>query len=104
MVWDPRAVEQFRPPARPVWVRLDALFPRDDGTRGQAVIDGLELSGNTRGIQLGWKRGSTGEWLAVVNYAIGYADGRRQSTVWNEQLVPAAAISPREDNHPLAGH
>jgi hypothetical protein len=86
-----------------VWVRLDVLFPRDDTSWGQAVIDGLELSGTTRGIQLGWKRSSTGEWLAVVNYAIRRADGQGEPTIWNEQLVPAAAISPREDNRPLTG-
>lgn len=92
-----------RPATHAVWVRLDTLFPRDNTIRGQAVIDGLELSGNVRGILLGWKRGASGQWLGVVNYAVHYADGRRQTAIWNEQLVPAAAISPREDNHPLGG-
>lgn len=89
-----------RPPTRTVWVHLDQLFDHDPA-RDQAVVDGLELTGRARGILLGWKRGSRGDWLAVVNYQIHYADGRRQPTVWSEQLVPAAAVSLRDDNHPL---
>lgn len=95
-----KTARRDHPPTEPVWVRLDVLFAHDPA-RHQAVVDGLELSGNARGLLLGWKRGSLGDWLAVVNYQIHYADGRAQSTIWHEQLIPASAISPREDNHPL---
>jgi hypothetical protein len=89
-----------RPATRPVWVHLDQLFAQDPA-RHQAVVYGLRLTGRVRGILLGWKRGSTGEWLAVVNYEIHYADGRPETTIWSEQLVPSAAVSPRDDNKPL---
>lgn len=89
-----------RPATRPVWVDLDVLFAHDQ-SRHQAVVHGLSLTGRSRGILLGWKRGSLGDWLAVVNYQIHHADGRAQPTIWSEQLVPAAAVTPRDDNRPL---
>jgi hypothetical protein len=85
---------------RPVWVQLDRLFAHDPAV-DQAVVEGLDLTGRTRGMLLGWKRGSRGDWLAVVNYQISYADGRTQPTTWREQLLPADAVSPRSDSVPL---
>jgi hypothetical protein len=86
--------------ARPVWVDLDALFAHDPAGN-QAVVDGLDLTGRTRGLLLEWRRGARGDWLGVVNYQIHYADGRPQPTIWSEQLVPATALSPRTDSVPL---
>lgn len=88
------------PYARPVWVHLDLLFGHDPA-RDQAVVDGLELTGRARGMLLGWRRGSRGDWLGVVTYQIHYADGRPQPTVWSEQLVPVTALSKRADLVPL---
>jgi hypothetical protein len=88
------------PDARPVWVNLDLLFGRDPAC-DQAVVDGLELSGRTRGMLLRWRRGSRGDWLGVVTYQIHYADGRPQPTLWSEQLVPVTALSQRADLVPL---
>lgn len=88
------------PYARPVWVQLDQLFGNDPA-HDQAVVDGLDLTGRTRGMLLGWRRGSRGDWLGVVTYQIRYADGRAQVTVWSEQLVPVVALSKRADLVPL---
>ncbi|MBA2323047.1 MAG: hypothetical protein H0V92_03150 [Pseudonocardiales bacterium] len=85
------------PATQTVWVQLDRLFAHDPA-RDQAVVEGLDLTGRARGMLLGWKRGSRGDWLAVVNYQIHYADGRPQPTIWREQLVPADAVSPRADS------
>ncbi len=88
------------PRARAVWVHLDTLFEHDP-TRDQAVVDGLDLTGRARGMLLSWRRGSRGDWLGVVTYQIQHADGRPGPTLWTEQLVPSAALSPRTDSVPL---
>jgi hypothetical protein len=88
------------PDARPVWVHLDLLFDHD-AARDQAVVDGLDLTGRTRGMLLGWRRGSRGDWLGIVTYQIHYADGRPQPTLWSDQLVPVTALSKRADLAPL---
>ncbi|MGQ0480975.1 MAG: hypothetical protein ACT4O0_08110 [Pseudonocardia sp.] len=83
-----------------MWVDLDQLFAHGSA-RDQAVFYGLALTGRARRLLLDWHRGSRGDWLGVVNYQIHYADGRPQPMIWTEQLLPAAALSPRTDSVPL---
>lgn len=85
----------------PVWVRLDALFPRDPAGSWRTVPDGLDPQGAVPGFLSGWFRTVDGRWLGVVNYAVPYADGRRNRVLLRDQLVPAEAMSPRADHDPL---
>jgi hypothetical protein len=84
-----------------VWVRLDVLFPRDPAGSWRTVPDGLDPRGNVRGLLSGWFRTVDGRWLGVVNYAVPYADGRRERVMLRDQLVPAEAMSERADHDPL---
>lgn len=80
---------------RPVWVRLDLLFPRDPDAPTRTVIDGLDPVGDVPGFLVRWERTETGAWLAIVHYAIPYADGRARRFSLKRQLVPATAVRPR---------
>lgn len=84
-----------------VWVRLDAVYPRDPDAARQTVPDGVDLHGTVRGLLSGWLRRSEGEWLGVVNFRVPYADGRRSNLLLCDQLVPAEALSPRDGNEPI---
>lgn len=84
---------------RPVWVDLDKLFW--GAASDQAVFDGLDITGRTRGLLYRWLRSSRGDWMAEVNFQIFYSDGRPEPTVWYRQLVPGYALSPRDNNLPL---
>lgn len=81
--------------ATPVWVRLDRLFPRPEDAPRRVVIDGLDLLGDVPGFLVRWERAAQGEWLAVVNYSIRYADGRSRQYSATQQLVPAHIVRPR---------
>jgi hypothetical protein len=48
-------------------------------------------------------RAGLGDWLGVVSYQLHYADGRPQTVIFNEQLVPFYALQPRTDKTPLGG-
>ena len=87
--------------ARAVWVHLDRLFPEDPDLRSQVVVDGLDLSRRARGLLTRWWRGSRGQWLGEVTYTMHFIDGRENTLLWRDQLVPAFALTPRADNRPL---
>ncbi|GAB3437400.1 hypothetical protein [Actinophytocola sediminis] len=89
------------PDLTPVWVRLDVTFPRGPDAPRRTVPDGLDLHGNVRGLLSGWLRRKEGDWLGVVNFAVPYADGRRNGPFLRDQLVPAEALTPRRDHEPL---
>jgi hypothetical protein len=44
-----------------------------------------------------------GDWLGVVSYQLHYADGRPQTVIFNEQIVPFYALQPRTDKTRSAG-
>lgn len=85
-------------PARltPVWVQLDALNVRVPGQPSHFVPDGLDMTGQVAGLLSGWHRTAKGDWLAIVNFSVPYADGRRHKLRISGQLVPAYALRPRE--------
>lgn len=86
------------------WVHLELLHPRPAPGDRRVVIDGLDWSGRVRGILVRWLRTADGAWFGVVTYELGYADGRRHGwLLLREQLVPASALSRRDDGKPLSG-
>lgn len=89
------------PMLTPAWVRLDEVFPRHPDDPLVVVPDGLDTSGSVPAWVSGWFRAATGEWLAVVNFKIRYADGRRDEVMLHDQLVHSRALRPREDHQPL---
>lgn len=78
-----------------VWVHLELLCPRPPDDRRRVVIDGLDFTSRVPGVLVRWLRTGDGGWLGVVNYAVGHVDGRRGVQWFNEQLVPAWALSER---------
>ncbi len=82
------------PRARPVWIDLDVAFPLPRGHRHRTIADGLELSGRVPGMLKRWVRGSQGEWLGLVYVQLRDGAGDIRLTL-DDQLVPAAALSPR---------
>lgn len=80
--------------ARAVWVDLDVAFPLPTGHRRRVIADGLHLTGRVSGMLKRWVRGSRGEWYGVVYLPV--CDGAGEvRLVLDDQLVPAAALSPR---------
>ena len=88
------------PVLTPAWVQLDSLYVPPAGALRHVVPDGLDLVGHVPALVSGWFRDVRGGWLAVVNYHIGYADGRRDRVQLVDQLVPAHALRRRDDNTP----
>jgi hypothetical protein len=80
--------------ARAVWVHLDVAFPLPAGHRRRVVADGLHLTGRAPGTLKRWVRGSQGEWYGLVWVPICDGAGDIRLTL-DDQLVPAAALSPR---------
>jgi hypothetical protein len=80
--------------ARAVWIDLDRAFPLPTDHRQRVIADGLELTGRVPGMLKRWVRGSRGEWYGVVWVRISDGAGDIRMTL-EDQLVPAAALSPR---------
>jgi len=106
--WKPApapAIARFAAPAEvpyahPVWVDLTRLF-RHEPEHARSVYDGLDMTGSARGFLIERVRAGLGDWLGVVNYQLHYTDGRPQPVIFNEQLVPFYALTPRRDKIPL---
>lgn len=81
-------------------MQLEAINIRVPGMPKHVVPDGLDMTGQVRGLLTGWHRSVDGDWLALVNFSIPYADGRRQMHL-SGQLVPAYALRPRETDKNL---
>ncbi len=77
-----------------VWVRLDALLPRDPGTPRRTNGAGLDMTGERPGRLTHWIPAENGDWLARVSFSVPYADGRPPLHL-RDQLVPAYALRPR---------
>lgn len=71
-----------------VGVSLDRLFARPPDASRHVIATGLDLTGEVRGRLHGRFPSVEGDWLGVVNYEIGYADGRREKLYLVDQLVP----------------
>lgn len=82
---------------KPTWVQLDAICVRASAAPINTVADGLDMTGEVRGLLSGWWRTVKGDWLGVVNYTIPYADGRRHRLELRDQLVPLYALRKRDD-------
>lgn len=82
----------------PVWVQLEAINVRVPGMPKHVAPQGLDMSGQVRGLLRRWHRTVDGDWLGIVNFSIPYADGRKDKLKLSDQLVPAYALRPREDD------
>ncbi|MGI5506343.1 hypothetical protein [Lentzea sp. CA-135723] len=80
----------------PVMISLDRLFARPPGAPRHVVETGLDLTGAVPGHLHGRFPSAEGDWLGVVNYSIGYADGRQQIVSLIDQLVPFHTLRLRE--------
>jgi hypothetical protein len=89
------------PGGRNVWVHLDVLWQRPEPRQRRTIVDGLDATGRVPGALQRWVRTSDGLWLGEVHIEIGYIDGRRDRMIVRNQLVPAWALSPRDNGRPL---
>ncbi|MFI6100859.1 hypothetical protein ACIA8G_35365 [Lentzea sp. NPDC051213] len=87
-IWDGDDVHGRRAVLTGVAVSLDRLFARRPGAEKHVIPTGLDLTGVVPGRLHGRFPGVEGDWLGVVNYEIGYADGRRDKLYVADQLVP----------------
>jgi hypothetical protein len=87
-VWEGDSVHGRRAVLTSVSVQLDRLFPGTPGATRHVIPTGLDLTGTTKGRLHGRFPSVDGDWLGVVNYEIGYADGRRDRLYLADQLVP----------------
>lgn len=81
--------------ARAVWIDLGVAFPLPPGHRRRVIADGLHLTGRVPGMLKRWVRGSRGEWYGVVWLPLRDGAGAVRLTL-DDQLIPAAALSPRQ--------
>jgi hypothetical protein len=94
--WEGDDVHGRRPVLTAVWVRLDALFPRAPDASRHVIETGLVLTGEVQGRLHGRFPSVEGDRLAVVNYEIPYADGRRNKLHLVDQVVPFSALRERK--------
>ncbi|WP_246365761.1 hypothetical protein [Kibdelosporangium persicum] len=77
-------------------MRLDWIYVRVRGAPVHTIAHGLDMTGEVHGFLYGWWPTVKGNWLGVVNFAIPYADGRRDKLEVHDQLVPDYALRKRE--------
>ena len=87
-VWEGDDVHGRRAVLTSVSLSLDRLFARRPGTARHVIATGLDLTGTVKGTLHGRFPGAEDDWLGVVNYEIGYADGRQDKVYLVDQLVP----------------
>ncbi|MFD5830527.1 hypothetical protein [Lentzea sp. NPDC060358] len=95
-VWEGDDVHGRRPVVTAVTVSLDRLFARPPGAPRRVIVSGLDLTGEVKGLLHGRFPSIDGDWLGVVNYTIGYADGRRERLHLADQLVPFPVLRRQE--------
>lgn len=93
--WEGNDVHGRRPVVTGVGVHLDRLFARPPGATRRVIASGLDLTGEAHGRLHGRFPGVEGDWLGVVDYEIGYADGRRDKLYLVDQLVPFHVLRKR---------
>jgi hypothetical protein len=95
--WEGDQVHGQHRKIKPVWVRLDAICGRLPGQPHHVVPDGLDMTGEVPGRLHGWFSSALGDWLAIVDFEVPYADGRRTKVELVDQLVPAWALRRRDE-------
>lgn len=93
--WEGDDVHGRRPVVTAVSLQLDQLFARVPGSTRHVIATGLDLTGTAKGVLHGRFPSVEGDWLGVVNYEIGYADGRRDKLYLVDQLVPFHILRKR---------
>lgn len=99
-VWEGDSVHGRRAVVTGVSVQLDRLFPRAPGAQRHVIATGLDLTGTVKGRLHGRFPSVEGDWLGVVNYEIGYADGRPDKVHLVDQLVPFHVLRLRNQGEP----
>lgn len=94
-VWDGDDVHGRRVVVTGVGIQLDKLFARAPTATRHVIPTGLDLTGEVQGRLHGRFPSVEGDWLGVVNYEIGYADGRREKLHLVDQLVPFHVLRKR---------
>lgn len=87
-IWEGDDVHGRRAVLTSVAVQLDRLLARRPGAARHVIPTGLDLTGSVKGQLHGRFPSVEGDWLGVVNYEIGYADGRPDKLHVVDQLVP----------------
>lgn len=90
-------------PARPVIVRLVAVFPSESvaWARGLPLwvrAAGFDVSDEVPGELHGWVLSSVGRWWASVRFRVRSRNG--ELGIELDQLVPAEAVRPADENAP----
>jgi hypothetical protein len=83
---------------RGVRVNLDRLYPRDPDTSPRRAIFGLDMSGTTTGVLYDWVQSGSGIWYGACTFTLPYLDGRTATYHLKDQLVPAYALRPHQDD------
>jgi hypothetical protein len=94
--WEGDDLHGRRPVLTSVWVNLDILFPRPADAPRHVIETGLDLTGVVPGRLHGRFPSIEGDWYGIVNYEIGYADGRRDKLHLVDQFVPFNVLRKRE--------
>lgn len=94
--WEGDDIHGRSPVLTSVWVNLDILFPRPADAPRHVIVTGLDLTGVVPGRLHGRFPRVEGDWYGIVNYEIGYADGRRDKLHLVDQFVPFTALRERK--------
>lgn len=94
-VWEGDEIHGRRPVLTEVSVNLSLLFARHPDAPRHVIPTGLDLSGTVQGRLHGRFPSVEGDWFGLVNYEIGYADGRRDKLYLPDQLLPFHALRKR---------
>jgi len=86
--WTGDTVHGRRPVYKPCRVDLSRLYAPDPDRPRRVVPDGLDLTGTVEAALTGWFPSAAGGFLGVVQFALPYADGRRDTIHVVDQLVP----------------
>ncbi|ANZ36032.1 hypothetical protein BBK82_08075 [Lentzea guizhouensis] len=93
--WEGDDIHGRRPVLTSAWVNLDILFSRPADAPRHVIVTGLDLTGVVPGRLHGRFPSVEGDWYGIVNYEIGYADGRRDKLSLVDQFVPFTALRER---------
>ncbi|RRO13148.1 hypothetical protein EIL87_26285 [Saccharopolyspora rhizosphaerae] len=83
----------------PIWVHLARALPPQRGigygrTPLRVRAGGIDIAATVPGVLVAWHQTSVGDWWALATFEMTNRTGKPAVVV--TQLVPAAAVSPRQ--------